>query len=130
VYLRFVVSDVHEESERELGVFHAAENLRRDHRLHTYELDRHNSIVHWFDEHLSRPTRFTASRPPYYRKQNRAISWLKDPAHEHLAHMRELVVILEDHGVSVQTLKTDRVGYIVYEDQFQVVAQPFADTER
>jgi len=25
-------------------------------------------------------------------------------------------------------LKADRVGYIVYEDDFQIVAEPFADT--
>jgi hypothetical protein len=39
-----------------------------------------------------------------------------------------LVVIPEHHGISVRMLKADRVGYIVYEDDFQIVAEPFADT--
>ncbi len=26
-------------------------------------------------------------------------------------------------------LKTDRVGYVVYEDEYQVVAEPFADVK-
>lgn len=38
-----------------------------------------------------------------------------------------MVYILEQHNVYVRVLKTDRPGYIVYEDQHQVVAEPFAD---
>jgi hypothetical protein len=34
--------------------------------------------------------------------------------------------MLENHGVSVQMLKTERVGYVVYEDEYQIVAEPFA----
>lgn len=78
----------------------------------------------------SQPARFTASRPPFYRKKSRAISWFKDTAHEHVARVRELVVILEHHSVSVRVLKADRVGYIVYQDEFQIVAQPFTDTRK
>jgi hypothetical protein len=40
--------------------------------------------------------------------------------------VRELVGILQNHGVLVQTLTTDGVGYVVYEDDFQIVAEPFA----
>ena len=128
MYLRFVVADIDEDSGRELGVFHAVRNLREEEKLHAHEEEMHDSIVRWFDKHLEKPTRFTASKPPYYRKKNVAISWFKDTAHEHLARVRELVVILEHHGVSVRMLKANRVGYIVYEDEFQIVAQPFSDT--
>ena len=51
----------------------------------------------------------------------------KDTAHEHVARVRELVAILEHHGISVRTLKAKRVGYIVYEDEFQIVAEHFGD---
>jgi hypothetical protein len=37
------------------------------------------------------------------------------------------VAILEHHGISVRTLKAKRVGYIVYEDEFQIVAEHFGD---
>ena len=127
MYLRFVVADIDENSGRELGVFHAVRNLRDQQTLRAHEEEQHDSIVQWFNEHLEKPTRFTASKPPFYRKKSKAISWFKDTAHEHLARIRELVVILEHHGISVRTLKANRVGYIVYEDEFQIVAQPFAD---
>ena len=44
-----------------------------------------------------------------------------------LSTLRELVAILETHGVPVRMLKAQRVGYVVYEDEHQVVAEPFAD---
>jgi hypothetical protein len=128
MYVRFVVADIDEDSERELGIFHAVWKLRDEHRLRGDEEDQHDSISTWFNEHLQEPKRLTASKPPYYRKKKRAISWFKDTAHEHIARVRELVSILENNGVSVRMLKANRVGYIVYEDEFQIVAEPFADT--
>jgi hypothetical protein len=125
MYLRFVVPDLDENSGRELGVFQAVWRLRDAGKLSTYEVELHDSIRQWFNENLERPTRFTASKPPYYRKQNRAISWFKNSAHEHLAHIRELAVILQNHAIFVRMLKTDRVGYVVYEDEYQIVAEPF-----
>ena len=35
--------------------------------------------------------------------------------------------ILENHGIHVQTLKVKRFGYVVYEDEYRLVAEPFAD---
>jgi len=37
--------------------------------------------------------------------------------------------LLESHGVAVQMLKTKQVGYVVYEYEYQIVAEPFADTK-
>jgi hypothetical protein len=119
MYLRFVVADIQRESGRELGLFHAVGNLRRLGRLSRDEEGRHDVIRKWFNENLEKPTRFTASKPPVYRRQAKAISWFKDSAREHISRVRELVAMLEHHGISVRMLKTDRVGYIVYEDEYQ-----------
>jgi len=62
-----------------------------------------------------------------YRKPNKARSWFKNNAKDHLAHIRDLVAILQNHGIAVRMLKTDRVGYVVYEDEFQIVAEPFTN---
>jgi len=127
MYLRFVVADIDEDSERALGVFHAVWNLREAGKLYPHDEEQHDSIRWWFDDNLEKPTRFTASKPPFYRKKSKAISWFKDSATEHLARVRELVAILETYGVPVRMLKARQVGYVVYEDEHQVVAEPFAD---
>src|SRR5439155_15969582 len=126
MYLRFVVAEVDDDSERELGVFQAASKLRDAGKLYPYEESYLDELRQWFNIHLEKPTRFTATRPPYGKK--RAISWFKDSAQEHIARIREMVAILENHGVRVRMIKTERVGYVVYEDQHQVVAEPFSDT--
>jgi hypothetical protein len=127
MYIRFVVPDIDEDSGKELGVFQAVRNLREEGKLERYEEEQHDSIRQWFNENLEKPTRFTTSKPPFYRKQPKAISWFKDSAQEHIARVRDLVTILQHHGVLVQMLKTDRVGYVVYEDEFQIVAEPFTN---
>lgn len=127
-YLRFVIGDIHQTSGKELGVFHAVLRLREEGKLYEHEEQLHDLTRQWFNGNLEEPTRFTASKPPHYRKPNKAISWFKDTATEHLSHIRDLVGILENHGVAVQMLKTDKIGYVVYEDNFQIVAEPFSET--
>jgi hypothetical protein len=39
-----------------------------------------------------------------------------------------MVAILENHDIWVETLITARPGYVVYKDEFQVVAEPFSDS--
>lgn len=129
MYLRFVVAELDEDSERGLGVFHAAANLRRHGKLYPYEETYLEELRQWFNDHLEKPTRFTAAKPPYYRKKNRAVSWFKDTAHKHISRIHEMVAILGNHGISVRMVKAERVGYVVYEDEHQIVAEPFSDTD-
>jgi hypothetical protein len=126
MFLPFVVPEIEEDSEWELGVFQAIHKLQRLGVLSAYEEEQDKLIGQWFDQNLPKPTRFTAAKPPFYSKKNRAISWFKDTAHEHLARVRSLVAILQNHDIHVRMLKTDRVGYVVYEDEYQIVAEPFA----
>jgi hypothetical protein len=125
MYLRFVVSEIHPNSGKEIGIFHAVGRLRDDGKLAPHEEEQHDEITKWFDEHLKEPTKFTAAKPPFYRKQSKAISWFKDTAHEHIDRIRLLVEILRNHGISVRMLKTERVGYVVYQDEHQIVAEAF-----
>jgi hypothetical protein len=85
-------------------------------------------IRDWFSDHLEKPARFTNAKLPHYRKRKNGISWFKASAQEHIGKIREIVAILESYDVSVRMIKTDRPGYVVYEDQFQIVAVPFADS--
>jgi hypothetical protein len=127
--IRFVVLSIDEDSLRETGVFQAVYHLRDQGKLHDYEESLLQEVRHWFNAHLKKPARFTTSKPPYYRKQSRAISWFKESAVEHIAKVRQLAGILEAHDISTRMIKTDKPGYVVYEDEYQVVAEPFADSD-
>jgi hypothetical protein len=129
MFLRFVVDERHRESHQELGLFYASGKLRDSGSLSKAEADLLQEIRVWFNANLNKPTRFTSAKPPYYRKRQNGISWFKDSAREHVGKMRDMAALLEHHGIAVSMIKTTRPGYIVYEDEFQVVAVPFADSE-
>ncbi|MGA9042438.1 MAG: hypothetical protein WB421_18040 [Terriglobales bacterium] len=128
MFVRFVTSALDEESHQELGVFHAAGNLRDKGTLSEHEQEFLQEIREWFNLNLEKPTRFTSAKPPYYRKRQDGISWFKASAQEHIRKMREMIAILEHHDVLVKLIKTNKPGYVVYEDEFQIVAVPFADS--
>jgi hypothetical protein len=127
--VRFVTPEIHEESHHATGVFQAAYGLLREGKLFEHEVTQVRETLDWFSENLEKPARFTKSKPPYYRKKQRAISWFRSSATKHLSKLRELVTVLENHQIPVRIIKTTRPGYIVYEDEIQVVSEPFRDTK-
>lgn len=48
----------------------------------------------------------------------------------HVARVLEMVARLENHGVHVRMITGERLGYVVYEDEYQLVAEPFASRRR
>src|SRR5262245_27070322 len=127
IYVRCVTMRSNGDSGVPEGIFQAASDLRNANELPPYDAERLLDILKWFGGRLQRPLRFTRSRRPH--RKNKAISWFKSSAVEHIAKAREVVQLLEEHGWQVRTVKTDRPGYIVYEDDFQVAAEPFASTD-
>jgi hypothetical protein len=123
MYLRFAISDRDEDSQYEQGVFAAIYEMEDKGELAPHELIWFREIEKWFDRHLRAPNRLTRSRKP--NSKNRAISWLKSTAVEHVSRMRAAAALLEYKGVPVKELFTERPGYIVYEDEYQVAAVPF-----
>jgi len=109
-----------------MGVFFAARDLRDWPHLSREYCDRLDEIREWFNQNLERPDRLSLSAKA--NKQEQAISWFKESAIEHITQIRAMIAILETHGITVERIRTQRPGYIVYEDEHQVAAYPFADT--
>ena len=83
----------------------------------------------WMDEHLDAPDRFNRTTSKgWYRRATRGISWLRATAEEHLGAFRALAEVVNRCGYEVSEIREVRVGYIIYEDDLQVVAEPFRDT--
>ena len=126
VYLRFVIAQLDPQSGRRQGLFHAAAALEAHGVLAPHEIDDYRAVWAWFRGNLEKPDRFSLSSRPHAKGQ--ALSWFKAGSAVHIARMRDLQRILENHDVGVEILRTERPGYIVYEDEHQVAAYPFADT--
>ena len=126
MFIRFVIQENDIDSGRRQGLFQALSDLEHANVLLPSEQCEYNEIYDWFRSNLKKPTSFSRSSKPH--AKNVAISWFKDTATEHIAKMRALASILMAHGITVELLKTERPGYVVYEDQYQVAAEPFKET--
>jgi hypothetical protein len=129
MFIRFVTRDRNPDFGFENGPFKLAYALRRS--ADVVEADRValSDVLDWFDRHLERPSRFNrTSSKGFYRRNTRGIAWFKDTASEHLARLHTLAAILERHGHPIDVVTENRIGYVVYEDDVQVVAEPFAET--
>ena len=91
--------------------------------------ERIGELVRWFELNLPVPQRFNRTRSKgFYRRETKGLSWFKDEATAHISAMRELATCLEQDGYSVAMLRTSRPGYVIYEDEHQLIAEPFEDT--
>ncbi len=126
MYIRFIIPAKDEDSGKRMGLFQAFGELRDAGILYHYEEDQLIKIRDWFNENLEKPSSFSRSRKPH--AQAVAISWFKDTAKIHLAKMYEFAAILKSHGYAVEVIRTERIGYIVYEDEYQATAEPYSDT--
>lgn len=126
MFLRFIVHEIDEDSGRRQGLFQSLVEIRERNELYGYELERVKEIHEWFNANLKKPSTFSRSNKPH--ALNKAISWFKDSADTHISYMRELAAILENHGLRIDVIRTERPGYIVYEDEHQVTAEPFSDS--
>lgn len=94
MYLRFVVAD-------------AARKLWDEEKLHAHEEEHYSSNCSLVRRPFGVADALYRFQASVLSQKSKAISWFKDTAHKHLSKIRELVVILEHHGISVRILKPD-----------------------
>ena len=123
MFLRFAIPAKDKQSHMGQGLLHAAYALRAEGKLAEHEESVVREILDWFNRRLPIPSRFARSTRPH--AECKAVSWFKYSAQEHIARMTELAAVLVERGRIVERLTTDRPGYIVYEDEYQVTAEPF-----
>jgi hypothetical protein len=123
VFVRFVVEEIDPDSGVEQGIVQAIYRLWRSGALSVHEEAWWEEIRAWLNVDLEAPDRLARSRRPGANAC--AISWFKASATDHIARARELASLLAQHDIRSRMLTTDRPGYVVYEDEFQVVAEPF-----
>ncbi len=124
MFIRFITYEIDEDSHVEAGVFMAAGKLRDEGNLPEYELNHLKDLLAWFHDNLESPYEYRVSRP---KRKKKSICWFKSLAKEHLEKMREIIIVLENHDVHIRMIKTEKIGYVLYEDEHQVFAEPFAD---
>jgi hypothetical protein len=122
-FVRFVVAQRHPNTGVQTGIFAATRHLPPVGGVAEWDENRLKEIMVWFRTNLPFPDRVARSRRP--NGHHAAVSWFRTSATTHIAMARELAAILEAHDIRTEMLTADRPGYVVYEDEFQVLAEPF-----
>jgi hypothetical protein len=118
-YIRFVIDRKDEDSHVEQGIFQAAAQALEWQNITGFDADELNELRLWFSENLEKPTSFGRD------KLRLGICWFKTGSTEHISRIWEMVHILERNGIYVKKIRTDKPGYVIYEDDAQLVAEPF-----
>ena len=128
MYVRFVVPSLGRQRWGLIGIIHAAFDLKDGGAFSYHEEALFDSINDWLETYLPIPFRLSRSRSE--RAAYNAICWFKPTAQTCIQKARALAALLEDHGLSTVMIRTRKPGYVVYEDEYQVAAEPFYDTCR
>ena len=123
MFIRFVGAEIDERSHVAAGLFCAVSQLRWSEGLPDYEFAALTELKDWFNVHLASPFDHLLCDPRY----EQAVCWFKPTAREHLERAWELVAILERNDLLIWTIRSRRTGYVHYEDEVQVFAQPYDD---
>lgn len=126
MFVRFVVPWIDPDSGERTGLFAAMHRLKTERALSVAQEAHWDEVRAWFEGNLRAPDRL--ARSAYPRAKNTAISWFKDTATEHVRRMHEVAEMLRAHDIPVEIIRTSRPGYVLYEDEFQVAAEPFNDS--
>ena len=121
MFVRFVVGSDAENAAWLTGVITEARLLRDAGERFDYESERLEAIYDWFKEHLPCPPFQSKLRSGEWTRD--AVAWFRAEAREPIRRIWDLVAILREHGVPVRMITTEKPGKIVYDDDYQVVAE-------
>jgi hypothetical protein len=118
-YIRFVIGREDEDSHVAAGIFQAGAQAPEWQDITGSDAAELNELRAWFSENLKKPTSFGRAR------LRLGICWFKTGSTQHISRIWEMVRILERNGIYVKKIRTDKPGYVIYEDEWQLVAEPF-----
>ena len=131
MFIRFVRPNAVDGMNAREGFFCAAYELREDSNVDQYTADQLEGLLAWFRKNLAVPQKFSRSKSKAaHTGDTKGLSWFKSSAKEPLEKSFELIALLEENGFRIEILRSERIGYVIYEDENQVIAEPFSDTPK
>lgn len=127
--LRFVIQNRDERTGQRTGLMTVAYHLLRSGNLSHAEEEGLRGPMQWLETNLPIPARFARKRNVSH-KETHGISWLRSSAVDAVRYMHAVADIARRHDYPVEVVQTERPGYIVYEDEWQIVAEPFHGEQR
>jgi len=127
-YVRFVCFQSIGRQRSRLGLFKAIDEAIESEHASGWAIAEARNLSGWFDANLAIPQTFSAGGHKGYGQPG--LSWFKPSAAEHIRRMHSLRTALVECGIHVEVLTTRDPGFIVWQDEHQIVAEPRGRTFR
>lgn len=124
MFLRFITPKIDSRSGKETGLFTLVHQELDNGTLYYHEEVEVRQSLRWLETRLPTPTRFKRNKKEAHRPR-KGICWIRHEAEDFVSHMWRIKSILENHDIYVEVLRSDNPGYVVYQDEFQIVALPY-----
>ena len=122
--LRFIVPERDDRTGQPTGLIALAYALLRSDQLGGHDAANLQGQLTWIESNLPVPRRFARKHNVSHRHTH-GLSWIKSDARAAVQCLYAIANIVRQHGHAVEILQTSRPGYVVHEDRWQVVAEPF-----
>jgi hypothetical protein len=116
-YVRFVVGREDVKIQVERGIFQAAALALEWGDIKGADANDLKKLLIWFGDNLEKPTSTGRDQSRF------GVCWFKTDSTEHIARAWQMVHILERNGLHVREIRTDKPGYVIYEDGWQLVTE-------
>jgi hypothetical protein len=121
-YIRFVCFQAIGRQRSRLGLFKAIDEAVESEHAPGWAITEARSLSVWFNANLAIPKTFSTGGHKGFGQPG--LSWFKPVAAEHISRMHRLKLALEECGIHVEVLTSRDPGLIVWQDEFQIVAEP------
>ncbi|MDO9587251.1 MAG: hypothetical protein Q7J13_04890 [Brevundimonas sp.] len=121
-YIRFVCFQSIGRQRSRLDLFKAINEAVESEHAAGWAIAEARKLSGWFNANLAIPKAFSTGGHKGFGQPG--LSWFKPVATEHIRRMHRLKLALEECGIHVEVLTTRDPGLIVWQDQFQIVAEP------
>lgn len=121
-YVRFVCFQSIGRQRSRLGLFKAIDEAVESEHAPGWAITEARSLSAWFNANLAIPKTFSTGGHKGFGQPG--LSWFKPVVAEHISRMHRLKLALEECGIHVEELTTRDPGLIVWQDEFQIVAEP------
>lgn len=124
MYLRFIGPWKSRLRNIDYGIFQTAFIARDDQLMPSYLIDALMKEVDWFKTNLPSPD----ERHFDYAGHNVGICWFRDDAKTMIRRTRRMVDIFRAGDIWITEARTENPGWILYRDDFQIIAKPRKST--
>ena len=130
MFTRYVLSPFHPHEGPPNGLFVAAYSLKEGLAISAADRPILEQTLVWFEKNLAEPPRFNRTKSKGYDRRSKVgLSWFKPSATTHLENAEKLACLVAGYLRAVKVITTDRPGFVIFEDEHQLVAQPFRDIQ-